>query len=88
MFIFFLDSQKPVFKSNILTMDQLSVGLEVHGVVRNTTSFGAFVDIGVNNNALIHKSKFSGKTLGPGDIVNCRICDLDLTRKRISLALF
>ena len=83
----FTDSQKPVFKSTLLSMDQLTVGLEVQGVVRNTASFGAFVDIGVNSNALLHKSKFGGKTLGPGDIVKCRICEVDLMRQRIGLAL-
>lgn len=74
---------KPVFRSGILTITELKVGTALEGVVRNVTTFGAFVDIGVGTNGLLHVSKFMGRTFGPGDPVRCKI--LKLENERIGL---
>ena len=81
----FLDFVKPVFRSSVLSMDDLKIGTQLDGVVRNVTTFGAFVDIGVGKCGLLHISKFMGQTFGPGDKVHCKIGNVQ--NDRISLLL-
>lgn len=67
-------------------MDDLKTGTQLDGVVRNVTTFGAFIDIGVGKCGLLHISKFMGQTFGPGDKVHCKIENVQ-NNNRISLLL-
>ena len=84
----------PILKSDILTIDDLSIGMELEGTVRNVIDFGAFIDIGLKNDALVHISEITDKyikhpseVLSVGDIVKCRILDINKDKKRVSLTL-
>ena len=81
-------------KSDILTIDDLEVDMEIDGVVRNVTSFGAFVDIGLHDDALIHISKISkdfikhpSEVLKVGDIMTFYVCNIEKDKERVSLSL-
>ncbi len=81
-------------KSDILTIDDLEEGMEIDGVVRNVTSFGAFVDIGLHDDALIHISKISkdfikhpSEVLKVGDIKTFYVCKIEKDKQRVSLSL-
>lgn len=81
-------------RSDILTIDDLSVGLKLEGTVRNVTSFGAFVDIGLHDDGLIHISKMSkgyvkhpSEILKVGDIISVYISGIDKDKNRVNLAL-
>ena len=84
----------PVLKSDVLHLEDLKVGMELQGTVRNVASFGAFVDIGLKNDGLVHISKLS-KTfinnpldvVNVGDIVTCYVVDIDMEKKKVSLSL-
>lgn len=83
---------KPILKSNILSMDNLEIGMTLQGTVRNVVKFGAFVDIGLKNDALLHISQISDKfisdpasVLSIGQIINVKILELDKERERVSL---
>ncbi len=84
----------PILKSDILTMDDLKVGMELEGTVRNVIDFGAFIDIGLKNDALVHISEITDKyikhpseILSVGDIVKCYVLDVNKDKKRVSLTL-
>ena len=84
-----------VLKSDILTIKDLKVGMELKGTVRNVTSFGAFVDIGLHDDGLIHISKMSksfvknpSDILSVGDIITVYVCDIDLEKEKVQLSLF
>ncbi|MDF1512287.1 MAG: Tex family protein [Anaerolineae bacterium] len=84
----------PVLRSDVLTMEDLSPGMHLHGVVRNVVDFGAFVDIGVKRNGLIHISRMGqGFVHNPhdkvavGDVVDVEVIEVDSARGRISLEL-
>ena len=86
---------KPLLKSDILTLDDLSEGMKLSGTVRNITQFGAFVDIGLKQDAMIHISKISKNyiknpldVLSVGQIVDVYIIDIDKDRSRVGLAMF
>ena len=86
--------EAPILKSNILHIEDLKVGMELQGTVRNVTSFGVFVDIGLKNDALIHISKLSKKfisnpmdVVSVGQILNCFVDDINLEKKKVSLTL-
>ena len=68
-------------------MDDLYPGLELKGTVRNVVDFGAFVDIGVKQDGLIHRSKLKGKRLSVGQVVDVEVLEVDERRGRISLGL-
>ena len=81
-------------RSDILSIDDLELGMELEGTVRNVTSFGAFVDIGLHDDALIHISKMSkgfvkhpSEILKVGDIINVHICGIEKDKGRVSLSL-
>ncbi len=84
----------PILKSDILTMDDLRIGMELEGTVRNVIDFGAFIDIGLKNDALVHISEITDKfikhpseKLSVGEIVKCYVLDIDKDKKRVSLTL-
>ncbi len=88
------DLPKPILKSDILDISDLKVGMVLDGTVRNLIDFGAFVDIGVHYDGLIHISKMSNSfvsnpidIINVGDIVTVKIIDLDLIKNRIYLSL-
>ena len=81
-------------RSDILSIDDLELGMELEGTVRNVTVFGAFVDIGLHDDALIHISKMSkgfvkhpSEILKVGDIINVHICGIEKDKGRVSLSL-
>ena len=81
---------KPIFKSGVIEMKDLKPGMILMGTVRNVSDFGAFVDIGVHQDGLVHKSQMADRfvkhpldIVKVGDIVEVRILDVDLKRKRI-----
>ena len=78
---------KPLFKKDVLSLEDLKSGMDVSGAVTNVTHFGAFVDIGVKVNGLIHNSQMRGKTLSLGQRVEVRITQVDIAKGRIGLAL-
>jgi len=82
----------PILKSDILTIDDLKVGMELEGTVRNVIDFGAFIDIGLKNDALIHISEISdnyikhpSEVLRVGDIITCYVLDIDKEKNKVSL---
>lgn len=85
---------KPIFKSGVIEMSQLKPEMILMGTVRNVSDFGAFVDIGVHQDGLVHISQLSDKfvkhpldVVKVGDIVEVRILEVDEKRKRISLSM-
>ena len=84
----------PILRSDVMEMKDLKPGLELKGTVRNVTDFGAFVDIGVHQDGLVHISQFAGRRINHpseavrvGDIVTVWIREVDMQRKRISLTM-
>ena len=84
----------PILKSDVLTIDDLKLGMELQGTVRNVTTFGAFVDIGLHDDGLIHISKVSkdfvkdiNDYLHVGDIIKCYVDNIDKTRGKVQLSL-
>ncbi len=82
------------FKEGVQTMEDLTIGMKLPGIVTNVTNFGAFVDIGVHQDGLVHISEVSDKFItNPADVlkvgqkVQVSVVDIDLTRKRISLSM-
>jgi uncharacterized protein len=84
---------QPLLRTDILTMEDLAPGMELEGTVRNVVDFGAFVDIGVKQDGLIHKSRMGNRVRDPlevlsvGQIVKVKIIEVDLQRMRIGLEL-
>ena len=88
------DYQMPILKSDILTIDNLKVGMELEGTVRNVVDFGAFIDIGLHNDGLVHISKITNKfikhpseVLSVGDIIKCYVLDINKDKEKVSLTL-
>lgn len=86
--------EAPILKSDILHLEDLKIGMELQGTVRNVASFGAFVDIGLHDDGLIHISKMSksfvknpNDIVHVGDIVTCYVSDIDLTKQKVQLSL-
>ena len=84
--------EKPLLRSDILNMDDLQEGMVLEGTVRNVAKFGAFVDIGLKSDALIHVSEISDKfvadptkELSVGQIIKVKILSLDKVRGRVGL---
>jgi uncharacterized protein len=82
----------PKFRADITTIADLTPGLELEGVVTNVTAFGAFVDVGVHQDGLVHISQLSDRfvkdphsIVKPGDRLKVRVLEVDAARKRISL---
>lgn len=84
--------ERPQFRDDVNTMEDLKIGMSLEGVVTNVTAFGAFVDIGVHQDGLVHVSKLANQFVkNPSDVVKVgdkltvRVIEVDLERKRISL---
>ena len=80
-------AQEFSFADDIREIDDLKPGMKLPGIVTNVTAFGAFVDIGIHENGLIHISKMRGRKVKLHEKVNVSVLDVDLDRKRISLRL-
>ncbi|MEZ4657973.1 MAG: Tex family protein [Caldilineaceae bacterium] len=80
------DLPAPILRSDVLSMDDLLPGLQLDGTVRNVVDFGAFVDIGVKQDGLLHRSQIPrGTVLSVGDVLTLEILSVDKERGRISL---
>ena len=86
--------EMPILKSDILTIDNLSIGMKLEGTVRNVVDFGAFIDIGLHGDGLVHISKITNKfikhpseVLSVGDIVTCYVIDINKEKEKVSLSL-
>lgn len=85
---------KPILRSDVLDMEDLKEGMQLKGTVRNVIDFGAFIDIGVHQDGLVHISKMSNKfikhpleVVSVGDIVDVTVLAVDLDKKRIQLSM-
>ena len=85
---------KPILRTDVLSMEDLKEGMILKGTVRNVIDFGAFVDIGVHQDGLVHISQMSDKyikhpleAVSVGDIVEVKVISLDLKKKRIGLSM-
>lgn len=85
---------QPILKSDILSIDDLKLGMKLQGTVRNVIDFGAFIDIGLHNDGLVHISKISNDyikhpsdVLSVGDIVDCYVIDINKDKEKVSLSL-
>ena len=88
------DMPAPILRSDVLDMKDLKPGMILKGTVRNVIDFGVFVDIGVHQDGLVHISQITDKyikhpleAVSVGDIVDVKVMDVDLTKKRISLTM-
>ena len=86
---------KPILRTDVLDMKDLTEGMILKGTVRNVIDFGAFVDIGVHQDGLVHISKITNKkfikhpleVISVGDVVEVKVLSVDLERKRIQLSM-
>lgn len=88
------DFDKPLLKSDILKLEDLKVGMKLQGTVRNVVDFGAFIDIGLKSDGLVHISKLSERRIkhplevvNIGDIVDCYVDEIKLDKKKVALSL-
>lgn len=88
------DMPSPILKSDVMNMEDLKEGMILKGTVRNVIDFGAFVDIGVHQDGLVHVSQMSEKfikhpleAVSVGDIVDVQVLSVDLAKKRIGLTM-
>lgn len=85
---------KPVLRSDVLKFEDLSIGMVLTGTIRNVTDFGAFVDIGVKHDGLVHISEMSEKfvknpseIVSVGDVVKAKVIDIDKERQKVKLSM-
>ena len=85
---------KPILRSDVLDMKDLKPGMILKGTVRNVIDFGAFVDIGVHQDGLVHISQMSERyikhpleVVSVGDIVEVKVMSVDLKKQRIQLTM-
>ena len=89
------DMPKPILRKNVLSIEDLEEGMIIQGTVRNIVDFGAFVDIGVHQDGLVHISQLVADRyvkhpldiVSVGDIVDVKVLDIDLKRNRIQLSM-
>ena len=86
--------EAPVLRSDVLTLDDLQLNMKLSGTVRNVVDFGAFVDIGLHEDGLVHISKMSKRhikhpleVVNVGDIVDVYVIDIDKKRNRVGLSM-
>lgn len=84
----------PVLRTDVLSMEDLKPGMELTGTVRNVIDFGAFVDIGVHQDGLVHISRMADKfirhpseVVRVGDVVTVWVVDVDVKKQRIALSM-
>jgi len=85
---------KPILRDDVLKMEDLREGMVLQGTVRNVVDFGAFVDIGVKQDGLVHVSQMADryvrnphKVVAVGDVVTVRVISVDIERGRIGLSM-
>ena len=85
---------KPILKSDVLDIKDLTLGMKLQGTVRNVVDFGVFIDIGLHNDGLAHISKLTNKyikhpseVVSVGDIVDCYVIDINIEKEKVSLSL-
>ena len=85
---------RPILRTDVLDMKDLKVGMILKGTVRNVIDFGAFIDIGVHQDGLVHISQMTKRfikhpleAVSVGDIVEVKVISLDLAKKRIGLSM-
>ena len=85
---------QPIIKSDILELKDLKVGMQLQGTVRNVVDFGAFVDIGLHEDGLVHISKITNKyikhpseVLSVGYIIDCYVEEIKLDKNKVSLTM-
>ena len=85
---------KPILRSDVLSIEDLEVGMELKGTVRNVVDFGAFIDIGIKNDGLVHISQISNKfikhpseVLKVSDVVKVKILEIDLEKQKVKLTM-
>mgnify|MGYP004437231807 FL=1 len=85
---------KPILRSDVLKFEDLSIGMVLTGTIRNVTDFGAFVDIGVKHDGLVHISEMSEKfvknpseIVSVGDVVKAKVIDIDKERQKVKLSM-
>ncbi|SHH36036.1 Tex family protein [Tepidibacter thalassicus] len=88
------ENMKPIFRSDVLKIEDIKEGMILKGTVRNVVDFGAFVDIGIKNDGLVHKSQMSDKfvkdpmeIVSVGDIVDVVVIGIDIEKKKVSLSM-
>ena len=88
------DMPKPILRSDVLEMKDLTAGMILKGTVRNVTDFGVFVDIGVHQDGLVHISQICDRfirhpleAVSVGDIADVMVMSVDLAKKRIQLTM-
>jgi uncharacterized protein len=80
------DLPAPILRQDVLSMEDLDPGMRLQGTVRNVVDFGAFVDIGVKQDGLLHRSRLpAGTQLRPGDVIQVEILGVEPDRGRIAL---
>ena len=84
----------PILRSDVLSMEDIQVGMELQGTIRNVVDFGAFVDIGVKQDGLVHISrmkkgfvKHPSDVVAVGDIVTVWVTEIDMKKGRVSLSM-
>ena len=85
---------KPILRTDVMKIDDLEEGMELSGTVRNVVDFGAFVDIGIKNDGLVHISKISNRRvktpadiLTVGDVVKVKVIGIDMDKGKVSLSM-
>ena len=88
------DMPKPILRTDVLEMKDLKEGMILKGTVRNVIDFGAFVDIGVHQDGLVHISQMTDRfikhpmeVVSVGDVVDVKVLGVDLSKKRIQLSM-
>ena len=88
------DVEKPILRDEVLSMKDLKKGMVLKGIVRNVVDFGAFVDIGIKNDGMVHISEIGQKyikhpleAVQVGDVVDVMVIDLDFDRERVALSI-
>ena len=88
------EGMKPILRTDVLKIEDIKEGMILKGTVRNVVDFGAFVDIGIKNDGLVHKSQMSNKfvkdpmqIVSVGDIVDVKVISVDLDKGRVSLSM-
>ncbi|WP_297130361.1 helix-hairpin-helix domain-containing protein, partial [Terrisporobacter sp.] len=88
------DGIKPILRTDVLKIEDIKEGMILKGTVRNVVDFGVFVDIGIKNDGLVHKSQMSNRFVkdpmevaSVGDIVDVKVIGIDLDKQRVSLSM-
>ena len=88
------DGMKPILRTDVLKIEDIKEGMTLKGTGRNVVDFGVFVDIGIKNDGLVHKSQISNKFVkdpmeicSVGDIIDVKVIGIDLEKQRVSLSM-